>query len=270
MTSPRSLHSLRFLSPIAAVAAASLLVMPADGAPLTSWTQYSGAISSGLNTSSPVLGNGTADSGDNQSIYAITPVSYTLAVGDTLTLSGGVTFSSLVTPQADQFRFGLYDVNGQSGGTGWLGYMASNSGASAGPTYSRLWERNNPNTGSFGSGTGATAVANVNASPSNTSFASGTYTYSLTITRVATGLEVDWTLIGTSLSSSVSGSYIDTTPQTYTFNRVGFFTGGSLNAAQVNFSNVDLTYAPVPEPAVLGLAIGGLALCFARPRRRRA
>jgi hypothetical protein len=271
MTSPSSLKSLRFASPAAAILAAGLFAISADAAPLTSWTQFSGAISSGLNTASPVLGNGTADSGDNQSIYAIAPLSYTLTtVGDTLTLSGGVTFSSLAIPQADQFRFGLYDVNGQSGATGWLGYMASNSGTSGGPTYSRLWERNNPNTGSFGSGTGATAVANVNATPSNTSFASGTYTYSLTVTRVATGLEVDWTLIGTNVSSTVSGTYIDTTPQTYTFNRVGFFTGGGLNAAQVSFSNVDLTFVAVPEPAALSMVVGGLAFCFVRPRRRLA
>lgn len=271
MTSPSSFKSLRLLSPATAVLALGLSTMSANAAPLTSWTQFSGAISSGLNTASPVLGNGTADSGDNQSIYAIAPASYTLtAVGDTISLSGGVTFSSLAAPQADQFRFGLYNVNGQSGATGWLGYMASNSGASAGPAYSRLWERNNPNTGSFGSGTGATTVANVNASPTNTSFASGTYTFSLTITRVATGLEVDWTLVGTSLSSSVSGTYIDTTPQTYTFNRVGFFTGGSLNAAQVSFSNVDLSYVAVPEPAALSLVAGGLGFCFVRGRRRQA
>lgn len=269
MISPLTLKSPRLLSSAVAVLAIGLSAMSANAALLTSWTQYSGSVSSGLNTSSPVLGNGTTDSGDNQSIYAITPTSYTLSsVGDSLTLSGGVTFLNLATPQADQFRFGLYNVNGQSGGTGWLGYMASNSGTSGGPTYSRLWERNNPNTGSFGSGTGATAVANVNATPGNTSFASGSYTFSLTLTRVATGLEVVWTLIGTNVNYTVSGTYLDTTPQTYTYNRVGFFTGGGLNADQVSFSNVDLTV--VPEPGVLGLVVAGLTFCFILRRRRQA
>ncbi|MFA6959400.1 MAG: PEP-CTERM sorting domain-containing protein [Opitutaceae bacterium] len=230
---------------------------------VSSWTQYSGSISSGLNTASPVLGNGTSgsESADSQTIYASTATSHTLSsVGDSISLSGGVTFTGLNTPDADQFRFGLYDVNGQSGATGWLGYFASNSGASAGPTYSRLWERANPNTGSFGSGTGATAIANVNASPSNTSFVSGDYTFSLTITRVSTGLSLAWTLIGTDVSYSVSGTFTDTTPLTYTFNRVGFFAGGSLDADQVGFSNVDVTFtSAVPEPA----SWGTLAACFA-------
>jgi len=268
MISPFPLKSSRLLSSAVAVLAVGLSAMSADAALLTSWTQYSGSVSSGLNTASPVLGNGTSNSGDGQSIYAVSPT-YTLSsVGDSLTLSGGVTFLNLETPQADQFRFGLYNVNGQSGGLGWLGYMASNSGTSGGSTYSRLWERNNPNNFSFGSGSGATTVANVNATPGNTAFASGTYTFSLTLTRVATGLQVGWTLIGTNVNYTVSGTYLDTTPQTYTYDRVGFFTGGGLTADQVSFSNVDLTV--VPEPGVVGLVVAGLTFCFILRRRRQA
>lgn len=198
------------------------------------------------------------------------PTSHTLStVGDSITLSGGVAFTNLNTPDADQFRFGLYDANGQSGATGWLGYFASNSGASAGPTYSRLWERGNPNTGSFGSGTGATVIGNVNASPSNTSFVSGTYTFSLTYTRTATGLDITWTLIGADVTYSVSKTVSDTTPQTYTFNRVGFFTGGTLDADQVSFSNIDVTYtSAIPEPSTFALALGGIACMMAVVRRR--
>jgi len=269
MISPLPLKSSRLLSSAMAVLAVGLSALSANAALLTSWTQSSGSNGSGLNTASPVLGNGSLDSGDNQTIYAVLPTSYTLTnVGDSIKLSGGVTFLNLATPQADQFRFGLYNVNGQTGVNGWLGYMASNSGTSTGPTYSRLQERNNPNIGSFGSGSGATAVANVNATPGNTSFASGTYTFSLTLTRVATGLEVGWTLIGTNVNSTVSGTFLDTTPQTYTYNRVGFFTGGGLNSDQVSFSNVDLTV--VPEPGVLGLVVAGLAFCFILRRRRQA
>lgn len=251
-----------------ATLALGLLAAPAHAAPVTTWTQYSGSISSGLDTSSPVLGNGTADSADSQSIYATVNTITLASTGDSLTLSAGVNLSGLVTPQADQFRFGLYNVNGQSGATGWLGYFASNSGTSAGPTYSRLWERDNPNTGSFGSGTGATTIANVTASPSNTSFVSGNYTFSLTLTRVATGLQIDWTLIGTNVSYTASGSYLDTTPQTYAYNRVGIFTGGGLNAAQASFSNVSVT--AVPEPATLGMAVLGLLVAgFLGNRRTR-
>ncbi|WPJ95103.1 hypothetical protein SH580_16890 [Coraliomargarita algicola] len=219
---------------------------------LDSWTQYSGSVSSGLNTASPVLGNGNADSesADSQTIYASSSMSYTLAdVGDTVTLSAGVTFTGMVSPQSDQFRFGFYDVNGQPGATGWLGYYATNSGTSTGPTYSRLWERDNPNTGSFGSGAGASLLAWVNASPSNTAFESGTYSFSLSATRVESGLDLSWSMIGTGLIYSLSGTVVDTTPESYVFDRVGFFTGGGLNADQVAFLDVDLTFSAIPEPA---------------------
>lgn len=255
------------------VAALGLLAFPlcTHAALLTSWTQYSGSISSGLNTASPVLGNGTADSADGQTIYAVSPVSYTLgAVGDSLTLSGAVVFQGLATPQADQFRFGLYDVNSQSGATGWLGYFASNSGASAGQTYTRLWERNNPNTGSFGSGTGATLIASANASPSNTSFVSGSYNIALTVTRSLSGLDLAWSITGTDVTYSVSGTFTDTTPQSYTFNRVGFFTGGGLNAAQTAFSDISLAYtaAAIPEPATTALLLAIAAGLLTIARRR--
>jgi hypothetical protein len=254
-----------------ALAAVSLLsfATSASAAPLTSWTQDAGSISSGLNTASPILGNGTSDSADGQGIHAVSSSFSLNTVGDSISLYGGVAFAGLATPQADQFRFGLYNVNGQSSISGWLGYFASNSGTSGGPTYSRLWERNNPNSFSYGSGSGATTISSANATPSNTAFASGSYTFSLTYTRVATGLQIDWTLLGTDVTYSVSGSFLDTTPQTYTFNRVGMFTGGGLNASQVSFSNISLDYTPVPEPAVTGLLLGG-SLLFVLRRRRQA
>lgn len=264
--------ALRSVITASAVVLLGVLSLPsvAHATLITSWTQFSGSVSSGLGTSSPVLGNGTTDSGDSQSIYSIAASPYTLGTtGDSLTFSGAVTFTNLATPQADQFKFGLYNTNGQSGATGWLGYMASNSGTSGGPTYSRLWERDNPNTGSFGSGTGATTIANVTATPSNTAFATGSYTFSLTLTRVATGLDITWTLIGTNVTYSVSKTFTDTTPQTYTFNSVGLFTGGGLNSDQVSFSNLDLTFtSAVPEPASWAVITACFALGAVVLRRR--
>ncbi len=257
-----------------AITTLGLLALPAlaHAELLSSWTQYTGSITSDLNTASPVIGNGTTESADDQTIYAASASPYTLAtVGDTITLSGGVTFTNLNAPQADQFRFGLYDVNGQSGATGWLGYFATNSGTSTGQTYSRLWERDNPNSGSFGSGAGATLVGTANATPGNLSFATGSYTFSLTATRTASGLDLAWTILGTNVTYSVSGTYSDATPQTYTFDRVGIFTGGGLNADQVSFSNVDLTYtSAIPEPASAAVVLASVAglLTFASRRRR--
>lgn len=240
---------------------------------LTSWTQNSGSNGSNLNTANPILGTGATDSGDNQQIHAATASTYTLSsVGDSVSLSGGIAFSGLATPQADQFRFGLYDANGQSGVTGWLGYFATNAGnpsGGTGPTVSNLWERSNPNTGSFGSGTGASSISTVGATPSGNAFVSGNYTFSLSIIRVSTGLELSWSLIGTDVTYSLSKTFIDTTPQTYTFNRVGIFTGGGLNADQISFSNIDVSFvSAVPEPASWGVITACLVFGFAGIRRR--
>lgn len=241
--------------------ALGLLLPSAHGVLISNWTQYSGSISSDLNTSSPILGNGTTESADNQTLYANLGSVYTLSgAGDSLTFSGSITLANLNNPQADQLRFGLYDSNGQAGATGWLGYFFSNTGASAGPTYSRLWERSDPNTGSFGSGTGAVNIANANATPGNTSFATGSYDFALTLQRDVSGyIQISWSLEGTSLSYSLSGSFLDTTPLTYDFDRVGLFAGGGLNADQASFSNLSITQ--VPEPGVVpSLLLGVLFL----------
>jgi hypothetical protein len=244
------------------VALASL----AHAAPLTSWTSSVGTGGSQLNTNSPVLvlTNGA------QAIYAVSSTSYNLAVGDSIKLSGGVTFTGMnTTNTADQFRFGLYDSNGQTGTNGWLGYFASNAGPSGGDTSSRLWERVNPNAANFyqNGANQATMAAFVNASPSNTAFASGTYTFSLTYTRTASGMSIAWNLIGTDINYSLSRTFNDTTPQTFTFDRIGLATLGLGSSTQANFSDLDLTYTPVPEPAVASLLFAGL-LVFALRRRR--
>jgi hypothetical protein len=258
--------------------ALGLLATSAQAALVTSWSHYTGSTSSNLGTASPIIGNGTAGSTDNQTLYAVIGTNYTLADGDSLKFSGSVNFEGLATPQADQFRFGVYDVNGQAGATGWLGYFASNTGTSVGPTNSRLWERNDPNTGSFGSGTGATQLATTNATvngvTNNTGFASGTYNLSLTYTRVGNDLKVDWSITGTIASSGLpyvaNGTFTDTTPETYVFNRVGLFFGAEVNGERASFSNLDLTYTAVPEPAGITLLLGGLALVAIRRRRPQA
>jgi len=243
------------------------LPITVEAAALTSWTQTNGTNSSNLNTSSPILGNGSSGSANSQAIYA-SFTSFTLAnAGDAVTFSGSVSFTNLATPGTDQFRLGIYNVNGKTNEQGWLGYLGSNSGNSA-PQSGRLWERNNPNTYSYGSASGATQVASANAAPSNTSFVTGTYSFSLTATRTAADyLQVNFSLTGTNVTYALSISYLDTTPQTFVFNRVGIFTGSLLNADQASFSN--LSVSTVPEPATLGLsALAAIVLLKIRRRRK--
>jgi len=237
---------------------------------VSSWTQNAGSSGSGLNTANPVLGNGSSGSANGQQIYATT-ASQTLAMGDSLKLSGAFTIVGTTAPQADQFRFGLYDVNGQSGVNGWLGYFVTNTGTAAGgtgPTVSNLWERSSGNSGGFGSGAGAVTITTAGATPSNTSFISGNYTFSLNITRVATGLELMWNVVGTDLTYSLSKTFTDTTPLTYTFNRIGVLTGGSVNSDQISFSSIDVAFtSAIPEPASWSVIVSVCALAFCVRRR---
>ncbi|MFH1497134.1 MAG: PEP-CTERM sorting domain-containing protein [Verrucomicrobiota bacterium] len=273
----------KHIASLAAVIGLFALSSHAYADSVTSWTKTAGGTTiAGLNSASPIFGDGTAGSGNGYQINAALPSVYTLAtVGDSLAFSGSVTLDlGAAGAGSDQFRFGLFDTNGSGDVNGWLGYFATNSGSGGNPN-GRLWERKIDNTAAyFNNGvTGADErqfSAGVPASTSTTStFLSGTYDFSLALTRTADGLSVAWSIIGTDGTNyTISGVYADATALTYDFDRVGFMTGGGLNADQVTFSNVDLTYtSAIPEPAstaVLLASVAGLATLSSRRRRLRA
>ncbi len=273
----------KHIASLAAVVGLLVLSASAYADPVTSWTETTGGtIITGLDSASPVFGDGTAGSGNGYQINATLPSTYTLGtVGDSLVFSGSVTMDlGTAGAGSDQFRFGLFDTNGSGDVNGWLGYFATNSGTGGNPN-GRLWERKADNTAAyFNNGvTGADErqfSAGVPASTDSTStFLSGTYDFSLALTRTADGLSVAWSIVGTGGTNyTISGVYADATALTYDFDRVGFMTGGGLNADQVTFSNVDLTYtSAIPEPAsaaVLLASVAGLVTLSSRRRRLRA
>lgn len=264
----RALRS--FVAGIAGVFGLLASQSTASAALVTNWTLTTGSSTTGLNTSSPVFGTGAGGSGNGQQIYGTLPATYTLAkVDDSLTFSGSAVFNLSASAQADQFRFGLFDTNEQTGNTGWLGYFATNSGTGANPN-GRLWERKADNTAAyFNNGAAAADERQFSAGSPAGSFPSGTYSFSMTITRTEAGLSVAWSIVGTSLTYSISGTYIDTTPLTYSFDRVGLMSGGGLNANQVSFSGLDATFvSSVPEPASWATLAAAGALAFACLRRR--
>jgi MYXO-CTERM domain-containing protein len=159
------------------------------------------------------------------------------------------------------FRIGLYNVNGSADDLGWLGYIATNGDATLG---GRIFERPDPNTTSFTSTTGLTALATATAPGVNfESGAASTYNFSLMLTRVATGIQIDSSIIRTSDSVQMGGgSFLDTTLSVTDFNRAGFLLGGNLDVDTVQFTNI--TVVPEPSAALLG-GLGLLALL----RRRR-
>lgn len=227
------------------------------------WTiaQGGGPLTS-ANTASPVVGDGSNNSADTDAIYSSMPTITLASVGDKATFSGSVNLIGITNGAIRQFRWGLYNVSGSSDTTGWLGYFATQG---SGTTGGEIYDRNANTTAFFAGGTGiGTTVGS--APGADISFTSSTYAFSLTLERVLTGMQVDSSIIRTSDSQHFGiVSLLDTTVQTYTFDRVGFLLGGAMDADQATFSNIDVTFVPEPGSTTLGL-IGALALL----RRRRA
>ncbi|AHF92349.1 glycosyltransferase family 1 [Opitutaceae bacterium TAV5] len=246
----------------------------AHAAPVSSWTKTTGGSAiTGLDTASPVFGDGTASSGNGYQIYAALPETWTLAaVGDSLSFSGSVSFTIDGNAGSDQFRFGLFDTHGSNNNTGWLGYFATNSGTGGNPN-GRLWERKDGNTTAYFNNADVSA-SELQAFAGNpaTTFGTGTYAFSLSLERTDTGLRVTWSITGTgSTTYSIGGTYNDATPLTWSFDRVGLMSGGGLNAAQASFSDINATFASaVPEPSTWAMLAALFVLVSACLLRRHS
>lgn len=233
-------------------------------AAITSWTKSTGTTATNLNSDSPILGNGTTNSA-NATLISASIGSYTLAsVGDSLTFNGGVSFTGLSGTLAHNFRWGLFNTNGSSTTKGWLGYVTQNS---SGATVGDLYERDSGNNSDWWSATGATKDTSATAA-SNAVLADGNYTFSISLTlSAANTVSVAWSLTSTDSAYSLSGSYVDTTPQGLTFTTVGVGNAG-FNASEIDFSNMSIAYSAVPEPSLSLLGLLGLSgLCWLRRKR---
>lgn len=209
------------------------------------------------------------------STIGLSPTTLTLAnIGDAISLTGTATFTGGSTYGNTQWRIGLFYRDNRPGvntgiqGTNWLGYMM---GAGQG-TASTFYERNDPNTGMYASGTGASAAGSGNNPGVN--FDAGVYNLSLNILYSAVNtLQFNFSIIeqaGGSGYSSISATINDVSPTTYSFDRVGMLSGGSVNATQIKYDNLVVNYTPVPEPSSLALAGLGLAGWIALRRRVNA
>jgi hypothetical protein len=230
-------------SPVVCMVALALAFAGADAAPVTGWIERTGDTPvSGLNTASPILGNGSVDSADNMSIYASIPTVTLASVGDKVTFSGSVSLSGIVGGH-NQFRWGLYDRNGSSGDSGWLGYIGNAGHSSTGAS---LFERANPNTVWYMLSTGGANQTIATAPAPGAALTDGTYGFSLILERTAGGMRISQSMLRI-FDSQQFGliSMEDSTPQTMSFNRVAFLMGDALNVDQAQFSHIDVTYVPV-------------------------
>lgn len=229
--------------------------------PVTDWHTFSNpkvTSLAGQGTSSPVFGHFNLPSVGAYLLGYFPPVSLT-NVGDRITLSFQATFTDAegMSNSDDQFRIGLFDVNGQplvraeeNMGTGipgytdqWRGYWMGIDGAQNGPggsirkrVASSLHPIANTNSISLGGRSGK-SVTFLSAPEAN---GGPLYSGSLTIHRTPSGLAIVGSFGGN--GSTNLFSTVDTTPMAKDFSAVVFLNGAASSCDQVNFHDVNVQY----------------------------
>lgn len=209
--------------------ALSELVLPVN----SGWTAALGTPTiSGGTTNSP-----TWSTAGNTAIYSAFPLVTLSQPGDSLTLTAAVQFPGLTATQgasANLFAWGLFNSTGQSGVTGWPGYLAANDTDAS----SKQWlvSKAAGNATAFYSSSGAAQLESF-ALP-NPAFASDNYYVVMTLTlNSSNALDYVAALVRASdgvLLSSFTGS--DVSPATLSFNNVGLRLGTSVQATSVNIN----------------------------------
>ena len=269
-----------------AIVASLAIASTAAAAPVMDFFTLRGTTATTLsgtgNTDDPVLGTVAETADGARLIGYFTPQSLT-NIGDSITLSYSMSFTEgTIVNSSDNWRYALYDRNGGA-------QEATNSNlAVVGTTNTQpfrgywLGVDTNPNaTGAQGTlrerpGTTADVDPFTNNSATNLTNPTGLAvlaagnTYTGTMTIALTGVNevtITGSFTGAPAGGSNAWSFVDTTPAATSYSVVGFLNGGGINADQVTFSNVDVTF--VPEPAAAGvLALGALAAATRRRRHR--
>jgi len=268
---------------VSAVLAAGLLTLVADTASadlVMSWGAEAGFAAGTVTEGVPGSFSVTPTGNIGERADLASPVSLGNA-GDVVQLSGTATITGLFGNQ--QWRFGLFDTNGNNGGTlsggawtgatasGWLGYLVEVGNANGSGT-TGLYGRNGSGANAWLSTSGAAyAVNNSQLSTGAYTAGPGTFTFDLTLTRLSAnsvGIYYSFIQTGGTGNLSVIGNYIDTgnlSSGISSINAVGFYTPGA--ALATSFAGVDVS---VPEPSTIALAgLGFAGLMAIRARRRQ-
>ncbi len=223
------------------------------------WFQDASTVSMVTDNTSPLSGSAMQFSGGaTVGTFGTGASNVTLGVGDSIALSVAFRFTAAGTANV---RFGLYNDNGtpasdvtEAGApyTGDRGYLFIVTQAGTNNNYTREID----NTGALAGGTDQTNFAQSGTHP-----ALGTtgHTAVLTLTRTATGIQINGTVDGNSY-----GTVNDNTGSIITSFGQVVLSASSI----VAFDNVTVT--TVPEPATAGLLGAGALTLLARRTKRRS
>jgi len=249
----------------------------------------------GQDTNAPVVGSLTETANSSFVIgYLATPLSL-VNVGDQISLTFDVTFNdgTGIANVGDNFRFALFDENGQTRATADNAATAGVAGQTDNFRGYIFGVRNGSGTGSTGSirernamlasganafstaapnGTSAPSLGTVGGDPVtlassvNGNGAGPLYSGTMVLTLTAGGIDLSGSFIGSnSLTGNVFAASDTTGPFSTTYGAVGFLIGNGLSVDQVSFSNINVNLVPEPASAAL-LGVGSLVFLG---RRRR-
>ena len=262
------MHSLKTSAGLAApaFAAATLLAATTQAGTVANWKEFnSGSTNSGLNTNSPTFGDGSAGNANSSWIAGQfgpngAPVSVTLAVGETLTISGGMILTGDVSNNASEYRFGAFNDGGQfdlNSASNWTGGWLHQSGTG-------LFQGRTD--GVFISSSGNASNIGASGSPTGSFDSSSTlpYNWSMSITRDTAGtVDIVSSISGGDGSYSLTYTKNDQATSLFTYTAVGVLFGGNSGLDQGQLTNVQ--YNVVPEPSSLALlSLGGLLIARRR------
>lgn len=216
----------------------------AKGAPVTNWVATNG--DAGFSGGSAATNSPITTDADAETVVGSFPV-VTLAIGDTIALSGSVTITGNAgTLPGNQFRWGLFDAPGVPAtgvGSNYVGAWATAPAAGLASLVTANGSTANPFSGSA-----STTIVSASDPEGDTSQFGSALTFGLTITRLnATEISIAATLSnGGALLIQWPGTTAPASPSSFTYDSVGFLLGGTLNATSASFSMVEVTQSAPP------------------------
>lgn len=245
------------------------------GAPIANWKELNPNAAvvpiTGADTGSPTFGDGVTANSSQQAWIAAhfgqvgAPVTVTLAVGESLTVSGSVVLTG-GTNNNNQFRFGIFDDTGKfdlDDPNNWTGGWLHSSGSAASSDL-YLGRTAGPFISTAGN------AVDQNSMKTRTGTFDGDsiepFVFMMTITRDSeTTVDIVSRFAGGDGNLDEEVQLDDVATSLFTYTTHGWLFGGTSGVEQASFSGVQ--YEVIPEPCGALLALLGLAAVASRRRR---